>query len=193
MASEDVERIVLELSSTQNTRTKYTSKSAVSDIKSALNKYLAYISSNDSVPDVITDISAVLQDVDTTTQTMIETRLGQGKYRSGLIDIWRRCAVTQFDRLDLLVASHIKPWSVSTEVERLDSFNGLLLSPNLDKLFDRGYISFDSNGGIVISPLMNDFDLNRLGIHASMSLYKTVKGCMPYIEFHRNNIFIHDF
>ena len=52
---------------------------------------------------------------------------------------------------ELLVASHIKPWSISDANEKLDIHNGLLMCPNHDKLFDRGYISFDDTGRILIS------------------------------------------
>jgi len=133
-----VDEIVQQLQETQQIRDKYTTKSAISDVKSALNKYLAFVSSEERESNIVTDIQTVIGGIDITKQTEIETRLGQGRYRIQLIDIWRKCSVTEFDRLDLLIASHIKPWKVSSEKERIDPFNGLLLTPNLDKLFDLG-------------------------------------------------------
>ena len=107
-----VEEIILQLQRNQPIRNKHTTNSAVSDIQSAL---IAFVTSEERTPDVATDIQSMLGGIDTTTKTEIETRLGQGRYRSQLIDIWRKCSVTEFDRVDLLIASHIKPWRVSLE------------------------------------------------------------------------------
>ncbi len=141
------------------------------------------MSSDVDVTNVVNDIDAIA-DFETKTKTEIETRLGQGKYRKDLIAIWRKCAVTKFDRVDLLIASHIKPWSQSTNSERIDPFNGLLLSPTLDKLFDRGYISFADDGSLIISPLLGERDVSLLGITRSMKLFKVEVGCLPYLKFH---------
>jgi len=188
--TDDVDRIFNALRNTQNTRERYTSNSAVSDIKSALNKYLAFISSEKYVSNIALDIAAITGVGSTTTKTEIEARLGQGKYRQDLITIWKKCAVTEFERVDLLIASHIKPWSQSTNSERIDPFNGLLLSPTLDKLFDRGYISFTNEGSLIISPLLGERDLDQLGINQLMKLYKVEQGCFPYLKFHRETVFV---
>lgn len=190
LTKEDVNRIFKDLRNTKANRDVYKSDSSISDIKSALNKYIEYLSKVKLEPLVIADISSILGEMDTTIKTQIEARLGHGKYRREVIDVWRRCAVTEFDRVDLLIASHIKPWKLSSSVERLDRYNGLLLSPNLDKLFDRGYISFEDNGEIIVSPLLSCDDLNRVGISANMGLYKVEQGCIPYLEFHRNEILV---
>jgi hypothetical protein len=190
LTGEDVDSIFQQLKGTQHTRDKYISDSAASDIKSALNKYLAFVASSDRESDSSADINSLLGEINTTTKREIETRLGQGKYRTQLIEIWRKCAVTEFERIDLLVASHIKPWKLSTESERVDPFNGLLLTPNLDKLFDRGYISFEDNGLIVISNLLNESDMVRLNITNTMCLYKVVGNCIPYFDFHRNEVLV---
>lgn len=178
------------LRATQSTRDKYTSNSAISDIKAALNKYLAFISRNENVSMVTSDISSIIETGATTAKAQIDARLGQGKYRQGVISLWRKCAVTEFDRIDLLVASHIKPWSQATDSERIDPNNGLLLSPTLDKLFDRGYISFTDDGRLIISPLLDEQDFLKLGINASMKLYKVVVDCLPYLKFHRESVFV---
>lgn len=188
--SEDVENIFQKLKSTQSTREKYTSNSAVYDIRSALNKYLAFILRNENVSNLISDITFIIDAGSTTTKTEIETRLGQGKYRQGVIALWRKCAVTEFERIDLLVASHIKPWSQSTNSERIDPYNGILLSPTLDKLFDRGYISFADDGSVIISPLLEERDFQKLGVTKSMKLYKIEKHCLPYLKFHREVVFV---
>jgi len=83
--------------------------------------------------------------------TLSKARIGQGEFRSRLIQLWGgKCSVTGFTETGLLVASHIKPWRESDNAERLSQFNGLLLTPNLDKAFDAGYITFDVTGNIRI-------------------------------------------
>ncbi len=134
LTSTDVNNVFQKLIETQNTRDRYTSNASISDIKSALKKYLAFISGGDAASSIITDISSITDVTSTTTKTEIETRLGQGKYRQGVIYIWKKCAVTELGRVDLLIASHIKPWKKSTSAERIDPYNGLLLSPTLGKV-----------------------------------------------------------
>ena len=80
---------------------------------------------------------------------LVTSRVGQGAYRKRIIHRWKyKCAVTNFNKLDILIASHIVPWSKSTDQERLDVNNGLLLSPTYDALFDKYLITFDNKGRI---------------------------------------------
>lgn len=128
----------------------------------------------------------------TTKVALIESRKGQGKYRDDLIKYWEgKCAVTGCALTDILIASHIKPWKIANNYERLDPANGLLLSPNYDKLFDKGYISFDKNGKILISSQLNALTIKLLNIQmdAILNQHKSFK-CLQYITYHRNNIFI---
>ena len=76
-------------------------------------------------------------------------RLGQGLFRHRVAELEPACRVTGLKRQEFLVASHIKPWRDCDNLERLDGFNGLLLSPHVDKLFDRHWISFDSGGELI--------------------------------------------
>ena len=83
---------------------------------------------------------------------LVTSRVGQGAYRKRIIHRWEyQCAVTGFSKLEVLIASHILPWKIATDEERLDVDNGLLLSPTYDALFDRHLISFEKNGSIVLS------------------------------------------
>ncbi|MFA7071098.1 HNH endonuclease [Methanoculleus bourgensis] len=125
---------------------------------------------------------------ETVRESIIQSRIGQGVFRSGLIGYWKRCAVTGCDSLDLLRASHIKPWRDSDNAERLDNYNGLLLVPNLDSAFDRGYISFDNDGKIIISDVLKDRDRNKLGIHSRMKLRKVEERHIRYLDYHRREI-----
>lgn len=85
------------------------------------------------------------------------------------------------------MASHIKPWRVSNNQQRLDVYNGLLLLPNFDKLFDKGYISFADSGKIVFSRYFPHEDRILLGINDSTRLLRVESFHKPYLRFHRDN------
>lgn len=102
----------------------------------ALNKYSDYLRATKSQT-IENDIKDLIKDErlnETEKTSLINARIGQGKYRKDLINLWGGCSVTGYEDYKMLVASHIKPWSFSTNSERLDKFNGLLLLPNLDKV-----------------------------------------------------------
>lgn len=135
------------------------------------------------------DIEQILSDssITTTDKTvLVNTRIGQGKFRSQLIDQWQGCAVTGYRDSRFLVASHIKPWKVSNNEERLSQFNGLLLMPNIDKVFDLGYISFDESGKVRFSEQLDD--PQALGIEPAMSVSLT-DNHQRYMDYHRNEVF----
>ena len=87
----------------------------------------------------------------------------------------------------MLIASHIKPWRDSENQERLDKFNGLLLTPNLDKAFDSGFISFDTDGKILISEILEEPKM--LGIEDEMKI-NFQKNHQSYLEYHRDVVFM---
>ena len=121
-------------------------------------------------------------------KVLIDARLGQGKYKNDLEELWKGCSVTGYSNFKFLIASHIKPWKDSNDTERLDKFNGLLLCPNLDKLFDNGYISFQDDGKIIFSKLLNKNDLKSLNIHENMSIDLKNEN-FKYLKFHRDEKF----
>ena len=154
----------------------------------ALNKFSEYLAEG-FVNDVETDIDSILkQDVaETEKSALLLTRIGQGSFRQKLITYWNGCAITKYKDCSLLVASHIKPWRASSNSERLDCFNGLLLLPNLDKVFDRGMISFDEAGAIKLSPLLES--PSALGIRSDMKINLEPRHRL-YIKYHRNEVFL---
>ncbi|WDQ35768.1 HNH endonuclease [Paenibacillus marchantiae] len=129
-----------------------------------------------------------VQKLVTQRDTLTTSRLGQGSFRAALIEYWQGCSVTGSQRLDLLKASHIKPWKDSTDNERLDVFNGLLLTPNLDALFDKGYISFDKNGEIILSKYLTDEDIANMVV-SSCLIRKPHQRHQKYLRYHRTHIF----
>jgi hypothetical protein len=149
--------------------------------------YLADVTQND----LERDIDQIVDDQQLTSTektTLINTRLGQGLFRKKLISQWGACAITGYRDTRFLVASHIKPWSKSENQERLDPFNGLLLLPNLDKVFDLGYISFEDSGRIWVSEELENAHV--LGIHTRLSV-KLEEKHKGYLAYHRDTVFRH--
>ena len=121
-------------------------------------------------------------------ETLIKARQGQGRFRQKLLELYPNCPLTGLDVRSLLIASHIKPWSKCNNEERLDPFNGLMLAPNIDALFDSGLITFETDGTIKISPKIDLKNQKRLGISPDMKLKIRPKS-KKYFEYHRNHVF----
>lgn len=129
-------------------------------------------------------------DISATEKTiLIKSRVGQGKYRNDLIKKWKSCSVTGIDNTSLLKASHIKPWSISSNDEKLDTDNGLLLTPALDHSFDLGFISFLDDGKIMISKNLSKEETEVMNINNDMKLRNISKEMKKYLRYHRKNIF----
>jgi hypothetical protein len=128
---------------------------------------------------------------ETEREVIIKARVGQGPFRDGLIDRWGGCSVTGCGLTEVLIASHIKPWSkCETPAERLGAANGLLLTPNLDRLFDRGLVSFDDNFRIAYSPLLKDGFAHMLNVDRNMRLKSSKHTDMrPFLDWHRQFVF----
>lgn len=125
-------------------------------------------------------------------ESLIKSRRGQGTFRESLIKKYSStCIVTGVNLKTLLIASHIKPWSVSNNHERLSSENGLLLSATFDQLFDKGYISFKDNGQMIISRNIDEENKNKLNIssYTYVNLLPTSE-LLNNLEYHRDVVFI---
>ena len=156
-----------------------------------LKGYIFKTPFNDS--DMLSDLKDILKNGNITAtekQVLAKARIGQGQFRDKLINYWKACAVTNCTSNSILKASHIKPWRhCLNNKERLDAYNGLLLTPNLDTLFDRGFISFSDNGLILISESLKENDAKLLGIQDGLKLSKVESHHLKYLHYHRNNIF----
>ena len=125
----------------------------------------------------------------TEAEAIVRRRVGQGLFREMLLDYWDgRCAVTGLDVPELLRASHAKPWSASTEEERLDPYNGVLLAVHLDLLFDRGLMTFDDEGKAVLSELLSS-EARALLTPGPMRLQRVTPQHLAYLSYHRANVF----
>jgi putative restriction endonuclease len=129
---------------------------------------------------------------ETERQALIRARNGQGLFRDRVSKIETKCRVTGVENPVHLVASHCKPWRDSTNEERLNGDNGLLLTPSIDHLFDRGFIGFEDNGKLIISPVAHKPSLKRMGIEISkiVNVGGFTSGQKPFLEFHRNAVLL---
>lgn len=155
---------------------------------SALARFAGYLEEG-FAGEVGADIESVLNDPSinpTERLELVKARIGQGKFRQRLLLHWERCAVTGYNELSMLVASHIKPWSASSNAERLDPFNGLLLVPNIDRAFDKGFITFEEAGTLLVSPLLPD--ASALGITAGSQISLRTEH-QAFMAYHRANVF----
>jgi len=123
----------------------------------------------------------------TTRKCLIDARLGQGQFRVDVENLWKgACGVTGCRISAVLRASHIKPWSQSTNEERLNPENGILLAAHIDALFDRGLITFLDNGTMLISKRVSDRDRKLLRLSGRLRCSPT-KGLRHFLGRHRRN------
>jgi len=142
---------------------------------------------------------------DTVRSSIVLARRGQGAFRSNVQSVERACRITGIDNPALLIASHIKPWRVCrTADERLDGMNGLMLTPDVDLLFDRGFISFADDGDVLVSHRVDAHDLRRLGLGHLRALDQIgfgesqrgwgatafANGQRGYLDYHREQVFV---
>lgn len=126
---------------------------------------------------------------DTEKERMVKIRIGQSKFKQKLVLRECKCALCGVIDANLLIGSHIKPWRDATNEERLDVNNGLLLCPNHDSVFDKGYITFDENGQLIVSNQLDEITKMFMNVNPKFKLHVTdnMKG---YLQWHFENIFI---
>ncbi len=123
----------------------------------------------------------------------INARRGQGAFRENVMRFESSCRLTGISSPQFLIASHIKPWRSCVDGnERLDGNNGLLLSPNVDLLFDRGFIGFREDGSLIVSSHVDSSDIFRLGLeHAINQVRAPFRAAqLPYLDYHRKNVLL---
>ena len=196
ITNEKIEIIIEKEKIMRNFRDKYKREKDISDFRSALRKYLLFINSDfektniELIEKKIETIKTDKKLTITEKKTIILSRIGQGLYRKNLINYWNSCSTEHYTKYNLLIASHIKPWKNSNNNERIDHFNGLLLPPNYDKLFDNGYITFDIKGRIKFSKFITDEDKSFFGLKNDIQLKKIDFNHLIYLEYHNDNILI---
>jgi putative restriction endonuclease len=161
-------------------------------VPSAAAKFLLEkIGSTDSdTSDILGRVVARSVPSETTKEALTKSRIGQGRFREDVIGLCGgQCMVTGFAEKDLLRASHIKPWSDSNNLERLDPFNGFLLSPSYDAAFDAGYITFENDGTIQFSSRLSNQAFESIGISSKCIRQKLDARHLAYLEYHRSIVF----
>jgi len=119
----------------------------------------------------------------------VRQRVGQNLFREGLMALWGgRCAITGLDVPELLRASHAKSWADSSDIERLDVFNGLLLAAHWDAAFDAGLITVSTSGHVVPSAALSDSTIEVLGLSEDLCI-RLQPQHEPYLAWHRERVF----
>lgn len=128
----------------------------------------------------------------TTRRALVQARVGQGVFKDRVSRLEHRCRLTFVENPAHLVGSHIKPWRESTNEERLSGANGLLLTPTADHLFDRGFISFEDSGEVLVSAVADVDSLRRMGLDREnpprpLPFDRDQK---HFLDYHRKEIFL---
>lgn len=158
-------------------------KKIVNYIKYNYNREIPIINQEEVEKDILTN---------TEKEHLAKVRIGHSDFKRKLIDKECKCKICDVTDKSFLIASHIKPWYQSSNDERLDLDNGFLLCPNHDALFDKGFITFDDNGKIVISNLLNEETRIFLNVTKTMNI-EIKEGNRYYLEWHRLHVFKNDY
>lgn len=122
-------------------------------------------------------------------EAIVKARVGQGEYRRKLLEMCPYCPITLVSDERLLIASHIKPWRKSNDFEKTDPNNGFMLTPTYDKLFDAGFISFEEDGTMLVSPWISPMNQKRLNIYNGKKINLSTMKKETYLYYHREFIF----
>lgn len=162
----------------------------------SLKHFRYYVSLNvSSATAEIAEVDKIERDTSiskTERETIVKARIGQGQYRKRLLDKYNHeCIITHVGIPEILIASHIKPWAVSNNEERISSENGFILSATYDKLFDQGLISFQNDGKIMISSMISNDNASCLNLDKGKEYnIKYNPDMRDFLEYHRDVIFI---
>ena len=129
---------------------------------------------------------------ETDREALIVARRGQGLFKQRVMEIETRCRITGVTNPIHLRASHCKPWRDSNNEERLNGENGLLLTPTIDHLFDRGFISFEDSGVLILSPVADGPSLNRMGVATDRIINVGIftEGQKQFLDYHRESVLL---
>ena len=196
ITEEYIEYILRQEDVKRNYRDVYQTKHAIIDFRAGLKKFYSFVNSDyekrmkDTILGKINQILESQTLNNTQKETIIQARIGQGIFRRNLIKFWNGCSLSGNPMTWFLNASNIKPWRDSDNAERIDVFNGLLLTPNYDKLFDKGYITFNNNGKILISSLIEKEERLLVGLKENMTLKKVEDYHKKYLIYHKAHCFL---
>jgi hypothetical protein len=138
------------------------------------------------------EIESDRQVSETEREALIVARRGQGLFKQRVMQVESRCRITGVTNPIHLRASHCKPWRDSSNDERLNGENGLLLTPTMDHLFDRGFISFENSGVVIVSPVAHISSLNRMGVATDriVNVGTFTEGQKQFLDYHRESVLL---
>jgi len=138
------------------------------------------------------DLEENLEIKATERDALVMARRGQGLFKERVMRIERRCRITQVDNPVHLRASHLKPWRDATNEERLNGDNGLLLTPSIDHLLDKGFISFENSGELIVSPVAHKPSLERMGVATErvVNVGSFTEGQKHFLNYHRDAVLL---
>ena len=155
-----------------------------------IQKDLAIADNTESDYEINLEIQAKSIEGDLEKIALVKARRGQGIFKANVRMIEKSCRVTGVTNIKHLRASHIKPWSASSDHEKVDGYNGLLLSPHVDHLFDRGFISFEDSGDMLISKTLSQSVLDKWSLDSGKNVGKFEQPHHNYLEYHRDVVFL---
>lgn len=129
--------------------------------------------------------------------TVVKQRVNQSFFRNAVLSSYNNaCCITGLSTSQMLVASHIKPWSDSNDSEKTNPTNGLCLNGLHDKAFDKGFLTVDENFIIHISKDITDV-VNGETVERYFKFYDNKKIIMPdrflpdikYLQYHNDVIY----
>jgi len=154
-----------------------------------LSQNLDFVPPNDEIAEVNEIIMRT--DIGPTQKTQIvNSRRGQGIFKAQVRQIERACRVTKVTNPRHLIASHIKPWNKSNDAEKISGYNGLLLAPHIDHLFDKGFISFEGNGNLLLSSQLDNSILDKWSINKGINVGSFRNEQQQFLEYHRDVVLI---
>jgi putative restriction endonuclease len=164
----------------------------VASLQPAITNAVAY-AVEEAIEIELLDTQRVQASQLTTTQknALVSARVGQGAFREAVLRIEPCCRVSKVADPKFLRASHMKPWRAATDAERLDENNGLMLAPNVDLLFDKGYITFEASGNLLTSSDVDVETWQKLGIphDTGFNAGRFSDAQSEYLHYHRSVIF----
>jgi len=154
-----------------------------------LSQNLDFVPPNDEIAEV--DEIIMRTDIGPTQKTqIINSRRGQGVFKAQVRQIERVCRVTKVANPRHLIASHIKPWKKSNDAEKISGYNGLLLAPHIDHLFDKGFISFEGNGNLILSSQLDSSVLDKWRIDKNINVGSFRNEQEQFLEYHRDVVLV---
>jgi len=154
-----------------------------------LSQNLDFVPPNDEIAEV--DEIIMRTDIGPTQKTqIINSRRGQGVFKAQVRQIERVCRVTKVANPRHLIASHIKPWKKSNDAEKISGYNGLLLAPHIDHLFDKGFISFEGNGNLILSSQLDNSVLDKWCIDKNINVGSFRNEQQQFLEYHRDVVLV---